>query len=122
VLIAAAQEVATPVPVSPSATPAPALILPTATDTPAALALALTTLPTPVLIVAAEAGVAGGLTPTPILMAQMAAGQAEAPVETASRPGVAFDVGLLPGYGAFLLIAALLSGAAVWVWQRRRAP
>jgi hypothetical protein len=55
-----------------------------------------------------------------MLLAQVAAGQADDTAATGNATAARFDVGLLSGYGAFLLIAALLSGAVAWVWQRRR--
>jgi len=109
-------------------TDAPAVpAFPTAVFTPApaavpelpSLAVALTALPTPVLIAAAPgAGGESRPTPTAILVARAFE---EAPAPDAAAPAAHFDPRLLPGYAAFLLIAAVLMGVATWVWQRRRA-
>lgn len=110
---------ATPAPFEVTATPE---IRPIYTVTPDALALALTALPTPVVVAQAPLDARGGdrPTPTPILLAL--AGDA-AGVETASQAQPAqtvLDPTALPGYAAFLLMAAGLLGAAAWVWQRSR--
>jgi hypothetical protein len=117
---AVAQPLATPGMALPIATLALAPILPVATGTPAALSLALTALPTQVPTRAAQGGGLGGPTPTPILLARVAVGELGAPAAAGSTPATGFDMGLLSGYGAFLLIAALLASAAAWVWQRVR--
>jgi len=106
-------------PVIPAATPT--AILPKPTEPLPALALTLTALPTPVSTAARGGeGSAARSTPTPILLALADVAPAPDPATEPERPQAAeFDPALLPGYGAFLLIAAILLGAAAWVWQRR---
>jgi hypothetical protein len=110
--------------------PQPVSLTPSAgaTGAPAelsSLAVALTALPTPVLVaeILQPASARSRPTPTPILLAMAFDVEAAAASSEGAQPSTArFDAGLLPGYAAFLLIAALLMGAAAWVWQRRRTP
>lgn len=110
-------------------TPAPVLevtatpvVLPAVTETPQAFVLALTALPTPVLIAQVQPGGSEGerATPTPILVALAGGAATEGGTSGAPAARVTLDPALLPGYGAFLLMASGLLGAAAWIWQRSR--
>ena len=59
-------------------------------------------------------------TPTPILLA-LAGDAVGAEAASQAQPAqTALDPAAMPGYAAFLLMAAGLLGAAAWVWQRSR--
>lgn len=111
-----------------------------ATAAPNILAGLLASQPTPVLVATAEPrrqlDTAGYPTPTPILLAQVVLGQQEegamstGPRVGGSRDGVGtaagsydrtFRPGLLMGYAAFLIMAAILLLAGAWAVRRRQA-
>jgi hypothetical protein len=107
------------------------------TATPDVLAGLLASRPTPVAIATAEArrqlGAGNLPTPTPILLAQAvlrqssdAAGREAGAGTSSSAKGAGnydrtFRHGLLPGYAAFLFMAAILLLASAWAARRRRA-
>jgi hypothetical protein len=118
--------------VIPGATPIPQPILalaassPTASPAPTvyfAFAPTATLTPRPRRILGAD----GGPTPTPLLVARAGRPAQEAPTTgtTTGAPPMlpvvdrAFSVALLPGYAAYLILAASLASACVWVIRRR---
>jgi len=122
------------------ATTNPAAALAGAIAAPDTLAGLLASQPTPVVIATAEPrrqlDTGGYPTPTPILLAQVVLGQQEegamstGPRVEGSRDGAAtaagsydrtFRPGLLMGYAAFLIMAAILLLAGAWAVRRRQA-
>ncbi len=125
---------------APQATIDPAAVQAGATTAPGILAALLASQPTPVLVATAEPrrqlDTRGYPTPTPILLAQVVLGpQEEGAMSTGprvggSKDGVAtaagsydrtFRPGLLIGYAAFLIMAAILLLAGAWAVRRRQA-
>lgn len=119
---AAAIPGATPIPqpmvalaASPTGSPAPTVYF--------AFAPTATLTPRPRRILGAD----GGPTPTPLLVARAGLPAQEAPTTgtTTGAPPLlpvvdrAFSVALLPGYAAYLILAASLAGACVWVIRRK---
>lgn len=117
--------------VVPEATPVPQPILapaasPTVSPAPTvyfAFAPTATLTPRPRRILGAD----GGPTPTPLLIARAGLPAEEVPsagTSTGAPPMLpvvdrAFSVTLLPGYAAYLILAASLAGACVWVIRRK---
>ena len=125
---------------SPQATIDPAAALAGATAAPDTLAGLLASQPTPVVIATAESrrqpDAGGHPTPTPILLARVVLGQQEegatstGPRVGGSKDGAAtaagsydrtFRPGLLIGYAAFLIMAAILLLAGAWAVRHRQA-